>query len=112
MLVERERYVNGIWFIDLIDVCYGIDICYSSYGYYGDANYIWRRGTIQMGVMKKVALVLILLATLALVCVVAYNILQTSNPRNLLASVTCLSDLLYRRSIFAYDYYCYIKSQR
>ena len=38
MLVERERHVNGIWFIDLIDVCYGIDTCYSSYGYYGDAS--------------------------------------------------------------------------
>lgn len=43
-----------------------------------------------MSVMKKVALVLILLATLVLVCAVAYNILQTSNPRNLLASVILL----------------------
>ena len=52
-----------------------------------------------MGVMKKVALVLILLATLALVCVVAYNILQTSNPRNLLASVTLLVRLALPPSI-------------
>lgn len=52
-----------------------------------------------MGVMKKVALVLILLATLVLVCVVAYNILQTSNPRNLLASVILLVKLALPPSI-------------
>ena len=38
MLVEKERYVNRIWFIDLIEIFYGIDTCYSSYGYYGDAS--------------------------------------------------------------------------
>lgn len=52
-----------------------------------------------MDVMKKLALVLILLATLVLVCVVAYNILQTSNPRNLLASVTLLVRLALPPSI-------------
>lgn len=52
-----------------------------------------------MSVMKKVALVLILLATLVLVCAVAYNILQTSNPRNLLASVTLLVRLALPPSI-------------
>lgn len=52
-----------------------------------------------MGVMKKVALVLILLATLVLVCIVAYNILQTSNPRNLLTSVILLVRLALPPSI-------------
>ena len=52
-----------------------------------------------MSVMKKVVLVLILLATLVLVCAVAYNILQTSNPRNLLASVTLLVRLALPPSI-------------
>lgn len=52
-----------------------------------------------MGVMKKIALVLILLATLVLVCIVAYNILQTSNPRNLLTSVILLVRLALPPSI-------------
>ena len=52
-----------------------------------------------MGVMKKVALVLILLATLVLVCIAAYNILQTSNSRNLLTSVILLVRLALPPSI-------------
>lgn len=52
-----------------------------------------------MGVMKKVALVLILLATLVLVCIVAYNILQTSNSRNLATSVILLVRLALPPSI-------------
>lgn len=49
--------------------------------------------------MKKVALVLILLATLVLVCIVAYNILQTSNSRNLATSVILLVKLALPPSI-------------
>ena len=49
--------------------------------------------------MKKLALVLILFATLVLVCIAAYNILQTSNPRNLLTSVTLLVRLALPPSI-------------
>ena len=52
-----------------------------------------------MGIMKKIVLVLILLTTLSLVCIAAYNILQTSNPRNLLASVILLVRLALPPSI-------------
>lgn len=49
--------------------------------------------------MKKLGLILILFATLILVCIVAYNILQTSNPRNLLTSVILLVRLALPPSI-------------
>ena len=54
-----------------------------------------------MGVMKKVAFALILLVTLVFVCIVAYNILQTSNSRNLAEScgVTLTDDV----NCFLYD---------
>lgn len=52
-----------------------------------------------MDVMKKLALVLILLATLMLVCIVAYNILQTTNSRNLATSVILLVKLALPPSI-------------
>ena len=52
-----------------------------------------------MGVMGKVAFALILLATLVFVCIVAYNILQTSNSRNLATSVILLVKLALPPSI-------------
>lgn len=52
-----------------------------------------------MGVMKKVAFALILLATLVFVCIVAHNILQTSNYRNLATSVILLVKLALPPSI-------------
>lgn len=52
-----------------------------------------------MGVMKKVVFALILLATLVFVCIVAYNILQTSNSRNLVTSVILLVRLALPPSI-------------
>lgn len=52
-----------------------------------------------MGVMRKVAFALILLATLVFVCIVAYNILQTSNSRNLVTSVILLVRLALPPSI-------------
>lgn len=52
-----------------------------------------------MGVMKKVAFALILLATLVFACIVAYNILQMSNSRNLATSVILLVRLALPPSI-------------
>lgn len=52
-----------------------------------------------MGVMKKVAFALILLATLVFACIVAYNILQMSNSRNLAISVILLVRLALPLSI-------------
>jgi hypothetical protein len=49
--------------------------------------------------MKKLGLILILFATLILVCIVAYNILQTSNSRNLATSVILLVKLALPPSI-------------
>ena len=49
--------------------------------------------------MKKLGLILILFATLIFVCIVAYNILQTSNSRNLATSVILLVRLALPPSI-------------
>lgn len=38
MLVERKRLVNGIRFINFIDVCHGIDSRSFSYGYSGHVS--------------------------------------------------------------------------
>lgn len=38
MLVERKRLVNGIRFINFIDVCHGIDSRSFSYGYPGHVS--------------------------------------------------------------------------
>lgn len=38
MLVERKRLVNGIWFINFIDVCHGIDSRSFSYEYPGHVS--------------------------------------------------------------------------